>query len=33
MKDLASADQVAVTVEPDGGSKKPTTDPVVDVPV
>ncbi|VXA94326.1 anti-sigma factor domain-containing protein [Aeromicrobium sp. 9AM] len=33
MKDLADVDQVAVTVEPSGGSKKPTTAPVVDVPV
>ena len=33
MKDLADVDQVAVTVEPDGGSKKPTTDPIVDVPI
>ncbi len=33
MKDLADVDQVAVTVEPSGGSKKPTTPPVVDVPV
>ena len=33
MKDLADADQVAVTVEPDGGSEKPTTAPIVDVPV
>ncbi|WP_332663972.1 anti-sigma factor [Aeromicrobium sp.] len=33
MKDLAEADQLAVTVEPDGGSKKPTTAPIVDVPI
>ena len=33
MEDLAEADQVAVTVEPDGGSEKPTTAPIVDVPV
>ena len=33
MKDLADADQVAVTVEPHGGSKRPTTAPIVDVPV
>lgn len=33
MKELATADQVAVTVEPQGGSKKPTTPPIVDVPV
>lgn len=33
MKDLAAADQVAVTVEPDGGSEKPTTAPIVDVAV
>ncbi|KRC64840.1 hypothetical protein ASE12_08695 [Aeromicrobium sp. Root236] len=33
MKDLASADQLAVTVEPSGGSDKPTTAPVLDVPV
>ena len=33
MKDLAEVDQVAVTIEPNGGSKKPTTDPIVDVPI
>jgi len=33
MEDLASADQLAVTVEPSGGSDKPTTAPVLDVPV
>lgn len=33
MKDLDTADELAVTVEPAGGSKKPTTAPILDVPV
>ncbi|MEV7397500.1 anti-sigma factor [Aeromicrobium sp. NPDC092404] len=33
MEDLTKVDKVAVTVEPSGGSEKPTTDPIVDVPI
>ncbi|KAA1398277.1 anti-sigma factor [Aeromicrobium ginsengisoli] len=33
MKDLSSADELAVTVEPSGGSDQPTTAPVLNVPV
>jgi len=33
MKDMADADQLAITVEPAGGSKQPTTTPIVTVPV
>ncbi len=33
MKGVSSADALAVTVEPDGGSEHPTSDPVVTIPV
>lgn len=33
MKGVAGADRVAVTVEPEGGSRRPTTSPVASMPV
>ena len=33
MKGITEADSVAVTVEPEGGSKQPTTDPVATIPI
>lgn len=33
MKDISKADSVAVTIEPKGGSKQPTTPPVATIPI
>lgn len=33
MKGVSKATRIAVTVEPDGGSKQPTTEPVANIPI
>jgi hypothetical protein len=33
MKGITAADSVAVTVEPEGGSKRPTTAPIATIPI
>jgi anti-sigma-K factor RskA len=33
MKGVTKVDSVAVTIEPEGGSKKPTTEPIAVIPV
>jgi anti-sigma factor RsiW len=33
MEKIGAADLIAITIEPDGGSKQPTTDPIATIPV